>query len=52
MYNNQIIIERLETVLNALARIPRRFAEIKTADDFLDSDNGIDKLDAICMIVA
>ncbi len=51
MYNNQIIIERLETVLNALARIPRRFAEIKTADNFLDSDNGIDKLDAICMIL-
>ncbi|OUD14484.1 HepT-like ribonuclease domain-containing protein [Thioflexithrix psekupsensis] len=48
---NENIIEQLETILNALRRIPRRFAGIKTATDFSQSEEGIDKLDAICMIL-
>ncbi|OQW93053.1 MAG: hypothetical protein BWK79_13180 [Beggiatoa sp. IS2] len=48
---DSLLVERLEVLLSALERIPRRFAGIKMADDFLNSDDGLDKLDAICMIL-
>ena len=32
-----------------MALINRRFKSIKSSDDFLDSDDGLDKLDAISM---
>jgi len=51
MYDTQLVIERLTSVLEALERIPRRFAEIKTPSDFTDTDAGIDRMDAICMIL-
>lgn len=43
--------ERLTSVLEALERIPRRFAAIRTPDDFLQSPTGQDQLDAICMML-
>jgi len=43
--------ERLESVLEALERISRRFGGIQSPDDFLRSDEGIDRLDGICMIL-
>ena len=51
MSDLSLVIERLEDVLEALERIPRRFADIYSADDFVDSDEGRDRLDAICMIL-
>jgi hypothetical protein len=51
MYEESLLLERLEMLLSALERIPRRFLGIKTANDFLNSDDGLDKLDAICMIL-
>jgi len=51
MFKNETVAEQLETILEALKRIPRRFSNIDVATDFLDSDDGIDKLDAICMIL-
>lgn len=51
MYEKSLLLERLEVLLVALERIPRRFLGIKTANDFLNSDDGLDKLDAICMIL-
>jgi hypothetical protein len=39
--------ELLELVLKSIALIKRRFKGIKRADDFLDNEEGIDKLDAI-----
>ena len=51
MYEESLLLERLEVLLVALERIPRRFWGIKTANDFLNSDDGLDKLDAICMIL-
>ena len=41
--------ELLEFILESLHHIKRRFKDIKTSDDFLDSDDGLDKLDAISM---
>lgn len=45
------IVERLEDVLDALERIPRRFTGITTPEDFYDSPEGQDRLDAICMVL-
>jgi uncharacterized protein with HEPN domain len=51
MSDLSLIRERLESVLEALARIPRRFADIQSPTDFVNSDEGLDRLDAICMIL-
>jgi hypothetical protein len=42
------LVEELETLLSALERIPRRFSGIKLPSDFFASDEGTDRLDAIC----
>lgn len=46
-----LLFERLQSVLTALERIPRRFAGISQPLDFLASDAGMDSMDAICMIL-
>ncbi len=51
MSDASLVIERLEGVLEALERIPRRFAGITAPDDFFDDPEGLDRLDAICMVL-
>jgi uncharacterized protein with HEPN domain len=51
MYDPELLVERLQVLLEALERIPRRFADIATPADFYSSDAGIDRMDAICMIL-
>ena len=51
MYDAELLVDRLKTLLEALQRIPRRFAQIAAPDDFHASDAGIDRMDAICMIL-
>lgn len=51
MSETNLLVEKLQTILMALERIPRRCAGILQADDFLASDDGIDRMDAICMIL-
>jgi len=51
MSDTQLLIERLSSVLQSLERIPRRFAEIETPSDFTETEAGIDRMDAICMIL-
>jgi len=41
--------ELLDFIFESLKLIKRRFKDIKTGDNFLDNDDGIDKLDAISM---
>jgi len=41
--------EVLEFILESLRLIQRRFKDIKNSDDFLEDDNGLDKLDSISM---
>ena len=50
MYDPELLVERLQTLLEVLERIPREFANIATPADFYSSDAGIDRMDAICMI--
>lgn len=47
MSDSTLLRERLESVLEALERIPRRFADIRSADDFSRSEEGRDRLDAM-----
>lgn len=43
------IAELLDFILESLRLISRRFNGVESSDDFLDSDEGLDKLDAISM---
>jgi len=43
------IRELLAFILESLILIKRRFKNIKTSDDFLNSDDGLDMLDSISM---
>ena len=42
-------IELIDFILESIKIINRRFKNIKSSDDFLDSDEGLDKLDGISM---
>ena len=44
-------VEILRQIQDALHRIERRFSVITSPDDFLATDDGIDRLDAICMML-
>jgi len=49
MSDPALVYEILSQIIVAGKRINRRFSSIKTPDDFLESEEGIDKLDAICI---
>ncbi len=51
MSDPQALRLHLMQVIAALERIPRRFTGIHQAEDFLASDEGVDRLDAICMML-
>ena len=51
MYDPELPVEKPQTLVEALERIPRRFAGIAAPVDFYSSDEGIDRMDAICMIL-
>lgn len=51
MYNQKLIQDILSQILEASERIDRRFSPIQSPDDFLANDDGIDRLDAICMML-
>jgi uncharacterized protein with HEPN domain len=45
----EIIESILDQILWALNQIEKRFSVIDSPDDFLNSDEGLEKLDSICM---
>ncbi len=49
MYDKALVIEIIKQILGSLEKIERRFININSSDDFLDSDEGLDMLDSICM---
>jgi uncharacterized protein with HEPN domain len=51
MYDIQLAQEILQQILIAAERIRRRAKEITSPEDFIADDEGIDKLDAICMML-
>lgn len=51
MSDSELIREILSQILMGSRRIERRSASVCVPNDFLDSDAGLDKLDAICMML-
>jgi len=51
MSDPPLLRERLTAILEALERIPRRFANIAQPADFLTSEAGRDSMDGICMVL-
>jgi uncharacterized protein with HEPN domain len=51
MSDTALVKEILTQILTATQRIDRRFSAIRDSNDFLDSNDGLDKLDAICMML-
>jgi len=44
MFDSGLLLERLQCVLTALVRIPRRCADISQASDFLKSEAGLERI--------
>ena len=51
MRDKKLVLEVLLQIEEAATRIINRFEPIKQVSDFTDSSAGIDKLDAICMMM-
>ncbi len=51
MYDSELVIEILRQIQEAGKRIERRFSPVRFPDDFLITDEGLDRLDAICMML-
>jgi uncharacterized protein with HEPN domain len=49
MHNRELILEILEQIYGSIQKVIKRFEPIKSPNDFIDSDSGMEKLDAICM---
>ena len=51
MRDAELIREILSQIITGAERIERRFKNIHTPDSFLDTEEGIDRLDSICMML-
>lgn len=49
MFNNELVIEVLNQILQSVDIIQKRIKPIKTADDFLKNERRLQRLDSICM---
>ena len=49
MYDKGLVKEVLNQILKSAKTILKRFEPIKSSNDFLVSESGLEKLDAICM---
>ena len=47
--SDELIMNILEQILKSLERIENRFSKISCFSKFIESEEGIEKLDAICM---
>jgi hypothetical protein len=52
MYDRSFLLELFLEIEEAMRRIERRFATINSPDDFLQDDTGLDRLDAIAMMLS
>ena len=49
MFNKNMVLDVLRQILEASDRIAKRFEPISSVDDFTNTPEGMEKLDAICM---
>ncbi len=51
MSDDGLLLDRLTQILEALERIPRRFENIASPQDFYSTESGLEHLDSICMVL-
>jgi uncharacterized protein with HEPN domain len=51
MHDKELVMEVLRQIEEAAAKIAARFQAIHKVSDFTDSPAGVDKMDAICMML-
>ena len=49
MYNRELTAEIIRNIIWAIEQITKRFQAIETSEDFIKDDQGLEKLDSICM---
>ena len=49
MSDKNLVLEILSQIYQATQKVLKRFEPIKSPNDFMDSDAGMEKLDSICM---
>ena len=49
MYNKELAVAILKQILYSLDMVIKRFQVISQVDDFYDSEEGLEKLDSICL---
>ena len=49
MFDNELVQDILNQILDATQKVITRFTPIQTVEDFTDSPEGMEKLDSICM---
>ena len=51
MYDKKIVLEILQQIHEAAQRVIVRFDPIASVEDFTDSEEGMGRLDSICMVL-
>ncbi len=51
MYDKLMLLEILAQTLEATQKVIKRFEPVTSVDYFTDSPDGMEKLDAICMVI-
>ena len=49
MYDSELAVEILNKILKSAQIVLKRFKQIKSPDDFILSDAGLERFDSICM---
>lgn len=51
MYDREILLEVLKQTSDAVQKVIKRFEPVTSVDYFTDTPDGMEKLDAICMVI-
>lgn len=51
MYDKDMLLEVLIQTSDAVQRVLKRFEPVPSVDYFIDTPDGMEKLDAICMVI-
>lgn len=49
MYDKELVLDILNQIFDATQKVTVRFASIKRTEDFTNSQEGMEKMDSICM---
>ena len=47
--SNEMLLKTLKQISISAKRVLKRFEQVESADYFLDSEIGLEKMDALCM---